>query len=245
MSSKRQPKKSMNFVRLRDTNSKKTTKRKNTHDSTENAPKTKRTRIRTNRYGNRLSGIDRDEFFTNIENSMPSIENLNELNDDSHATHTSENGSNSDYNCEDESPGSNTSTSSESRDCGRTDQSDLVSLVPEQSPITISTFESPMSPSSSISPSSINASNHSFQKVVLEKLDELLIRISSVEKNVAKAEIRLKDLENLQTTDCNINIGRIDFSELAQYGLPKKNKENLDEFEKRLKSKEFKSKMVN
>lgn len=233
MSSKRQQKKSMNFVRLRDTNSKKTTKRKNTHDSTENAPKTKRTRIRTNRYGNRLSGIDRDEFFTNIENSMPSIENLNELNDDSHATHTSENGSNSDYNCEDESPGSNTSTSSESRDCGRTDQSDLVSLVPEQSP------------SSSISPSSINASNHSFQKVVLEKLDELLIRISSVEKNVAKAEIRLKDLENLQTTDCNINIGRIDFSELAQYGLPKKNKENLDEFEKRLKSKEFKSKMVN
>lgn len=102
----------------------------------------------------------------------------------------------------------------------------------------------------------IHASNHdefsssndiSFQKSILAKLDEILVRVSCIEKNIAKNDIRLKEIETTCLSNSNndiIQVRRIDDRELNLFKLPVSSKESLNELEKKLGDKEFMLKMV-
>lgn len=93
---------------------------------------------------------------------------------------------------------------------------------------------------------SSNSNDICFQKSILAKLDEILVRVSCIEKNIAKNDIRLKDIEATCVANSNntIEVQKIDDYELNRLELPVSSKESLNELEEKLKDKEFKLKMV-
>lgn len=83
-------------------------------------------------------------------------------------------------------------------------------------------------------------------ETVLSKLDEILIRISAIEKFEAKVEVRLRNIEKFMDRFSNGNseadVGNI--IEKSQLGLPVKTKVSLDELEKDLESQEKRQQCV-
>lgn len=76
---------------------------------------------------------------------------------------------------------------------------------------------------------------------MLSKLDEILKRISAIEKNTAKIETRLKHMEN---TSIEVAETIDDGSDLIDFGIPVNSKSSLDDLEKKLNSDEFRKNMV-
>lgn len=222
--------------RQKSARNKKSGKRKNTDDQNVTSPLSKRTRFRTNRYGKRVSTVDRDEFFENIRSSEINNHDTNEVLNNANDMVNDGSTVNDDM----MSDGTNGSTAvleseyipesgSADSDC-----SDRDSPVSEMSILSVSSFRG------------TTIKSPSFEKAVLAKLDEVLTRLAMLEKNSAKTIVHLKDLEvSKSLTECSVESpGRVDNSELEMFGLPINDKESLAELEEQLKSKHFKSKLV-
>lgn len=69
-------------------------------------------------------------------------------------------------------------------------------------------------------------------RTILSKLDEILARVSLIEKNTAKMEVRLRNIEAIAESGVNLagNIqnDHTSFEDLTQLGLPVENQASLD-----------------
>lgn len=87
-------------------------------------------------------------------------------------------------------------------------------------------------------------------RAILSKLDEILKRISFIEKNTAKMEVRLRNLEQIAQNGPNFVGIDVDGNtsdndqDFIQRGLPVANQESLDKLEADLKSENFRRQMV-
>lgn len=97
--------------------------------------------------------------------------------------------------------------------------------------------------STPISTRSIESFNK-FEEIVLKKIDELLVRMSQIEKYTAKTDARLRTLsDNIVLPRPNsrvaTNIGSVDQIELTKRGLPIDSLDGLNSLEENLKKGDF------
>lgn len=195
-----------------------------------------RQRKKPDRYGKRKSAADRDSFFgeMQIHNNSEDVE--------SNSSHE------------------DVITNLLNAPCTPTSQiiiSESESIVNDSSQIISSEPESPafMPLAGSISPQITSNSNSNtrsslpfdFETVVIQKLDEILKRISALEKSSAKSDARLRGLEKaLDQFDCSSGSSspELSHSERSKFGLPILSQMKLDKLENDLTDNSFKTKLV-
>lgn len=180
---------------------------------------------RTSRYGSRLSAVNGDAFFEALSNSVPETSNsIIQITSESSSSNQTNESSNTNDLSSDTTP---------------------ISAVPtaESTPSNSKSPTIVTNLSSSIHSISI-ASRNTFEETVLHKLNEILVRLSELEKNTAKTDVRLRNVANelvaiRQNPRAATKIGTVDPAELARRGLPISSLEALNSFEQNLKDEAF------
>lgn len=145
------------------------------------------------RYGHRLSAIDRDAFFEQLSTTTES---------------TCSNDNTPQMNQLVESCGDSNDTESAYSSCSCSDNGSSSSTVTEPS--------------------------------FLSKLNEILVRISAIEKNTAKTDVRVRNLEtSIDRVDHSVTVPENLTLGLLELGLPLKFQQSLDKFESDLQSADF------
>lgn len=187
---------------------------------------TRRTRTRTKRYGSRESDVNGDEFFENLvateTSTSTSEENIQQLSTEISAIHSM-------------SPEVIiTDPKSPARPFSRLSViSSEISSFLEQQPET----------NSSVSDGS--SQRLPFEEIVLRKLDEILIRVTQLEKNGAKLQAQLNVLtseighNSEDRTNVVNELGTADVVILSEMGLPVKSAVALQRLEDNLSDAEY------
>lgn len=210
----------------------------------------KRTHKKPDRYGARKSASDRDAFFDQISSNTDS-DNTTDIplpNSDIYLIESSESHSDGLSSCADDLDSI--------RDNGPTSPSGTIVDDMRTSPREISDaqiihlltppHETNDVPSPVEGICSCDRQTTSHETNIIAKLDEILKRISCIEKNTAKIEVRLRNLEeSIARVGIDIEKGTNDSErDFIQLGLPVKNQRDLDKLEEDLNSEDFRQKMV-
>lgn len=87
-----------------------------------------------------------------------------------------------------------------------------------------------------------------FEEIVLQKLNEILIRMDELEKHSAKIEARIHHITSeLNVTNCTEvvqQLGNVDVSQLARFGMPVTSQITLDTLEANLSEEDFANDIV-
>lgn len=205
------------------------------------AKRSKRTHKKPDRYGKRLSASDRDAFFEQISSNTDSDGTTDGLIKTPDTIHSIDSGeSSSDLEIVDSGSSSRETVSSIANERTALHAMNHVHTTPieeinGQTPIQriLRSDEYTSRPESN-------------DRAILTKLDEILMRISCIEKNTAKIEVRLRNLEQNSTRVDIVGDEREsdNESDAMQLELPVKNKESLDKLEANLNLQDFRRKMV-
>lgn len=241
----------MNTVSQKQSNTKKKVpqKRKSKDAALETAPLDKRPKRSTKkpvRYGKRISAINRNAFFEqfNSNDTQQSNEDDSTSNalDDSDASHNS--------NDDIDSSHSSIQLSNNSMLNVHNSSHDSEHILHESSNNSTADLPQLNDNLEAHSPQS-NIGHSTFHSTVITKLDEILKRISYIEKDSCKTQARLSKLDrNFDRYLERLNGNGIDVMEAVSetdreiFGVPISSKIALDKFEKDLSSSDFKSKLV-
>lgn len=212
------------------------------------AKRPKRMKSKPIRYGTRISASDRDAFFERVSSNTDSDDTTDGYVQTSDTINLIEHSES----------GSNASSLSSDEIVSIRDDTNSLTAPPEsigfQTPLDETSVEltSPLESDERHVPieeicacGRHSTPSESNDHVILAKLDEILKRISCIEKSTAKMEVRLRNLESVSRID--IDIGqRASYSEddFIQLGLPVKNQGSLDKLEEDLNSEDFRRRMV-
>lgn len=211
-------------------------KRKSEDDTTSLDIRPKRVAKRPDRYGKRVSAINRNVFFEQFNNDdSPKRDNENSPNN-LNGSHRSN------------SLGSTSSTDSLTIDSvSNNDSAQSVSNTSNDTDHILHESDNNLEKNSPHSSIGYNA----FQSAAITKLDEILKRISYIEKDNCKTQARLNKLERtFERYFERLNGGGIDVMEAvseayrATFGVPISSKMALDKFEMDLINSDYKSKLV-
>ena len=199
----------------------------------------KRVPKKPDRFGKRLSAVNRNEFFEQFSH--------NEIQLESEKTNTFEGSDDSSVSYQPNNSGNTSSNDGLNQINNFVSDDDSIQSTKNSS--TVSVHERSDILEEKSSHSDIDRSD--FQSIVISKLDEILKRIAYVEKDCCKTQVRLNKLErNFEQYFERINGGGIDVLEAVSeadretFGVPISSKVALDKFEKNLTSPDFKSKLV-
>lgn len=220
------------------------------------AKRPKRTHTKPDRYGRRISASDRDAFFDQVSSNIDSDDTNQENVQTSESINL----------IESSDPGSSGSNSNSDEMVSIIDNSltspletnDMQIPLHERNNehaylIEISDVEAPSNETNDwhsqaegiCSGNRHTTSLESNDHVILAKLEEIIKRISCIEKNSAKMEVRLRNIEQ-SLADNEVNKRESDGEAgFTQLGLPIKNRESLDKLEQDLNSEEFRKTVVN
>lgn len=184
-------------------------------------------RTPTKRYGGRENDVNGDEFFHNLlateSSTSTSAENVQQLATETAAIHSM-------------SPEiMTTDQKSSNRSFSRTS-----SISSE-----ISSFLENRQQEINSSVSVESSQCHRFEEIVLRKLDEILIRVSQLEKNGAKNQVQVNvltsEIDDIAEDRTNVvnELSTADIAILSEMGLPVKSVVALQELEDKLSKAEF------
>lgn len=207
------------------------------------AKRSKRTHKKPDRYGKRLSASDRDAFFEQISSNTDSDGTTDGLINTPDTIHSIDSGE--------------SSSDLEIVDSGSSSQETVSSIANERTalhamnhvhttPIEEINGHTPIQRIRLSDEYTSRPEPESNDRAILTKLDAILMRISCIEKNTAKIEVRLRNLEQNSTRADIVGDERESDNEndAMELELPVKNKESLDKLEANLNLQDFRRKMV-